>query len=120
MKVFGLNTLWAKMSFAIFILVVFMMSMVAYLFTISQFKNQRREPRQNMRRIAKQIATTGLAKIAARLKSGMTWILLKSTFRLGQQGFYFRITDEQDIRVSDFYFNRLPKLFSQRSGQGTL
>ncbi|MBD3387083.1 tetratricopeptide repeat protein [candidate division KSB1 bacterium] len=59
-------------------------------------------------------------KIAARLKSGMNWILLKSTSRLGQQGFYFRITDEQGMGVRDIYFNRLPKLFSQKSGQGTL
>jgi sensor histidine kinase regulating citrate/malate metabolism len=120
MKGFGLKTLWAKMSFAIFILVVFMMSMVTYLFTISQLQNQRQELRQNMHRIGRQIATIRLAAITTRLKSGMNWILLKSTSRLGQHGFYFRITDEQGTGVSDIYFNRLPKLFYQRTGQGTL
>ncbi len=96
------------------------MSMVTYLVTISQFKNQRQELRQNMRRIAKQIATKRLAEIAVRLKSDMNWIVLRSTSRLGRHGFYFRITDEQGTGVSDIYFHRLPKLFTPRIGQGIL
>ncbi len=96
MKILRLNTLWAKMSFAIFILVVLMMTMVTYLFTISQFRNQRQELRQNMHRIAKQIATIRLAETDGGYYVYQDWIEKIINSDAGQDLVYIAIFDKSD------------------------
>ncbi|MBD3387082.1 SpoIIE family protein phosphatase [candidate division KSB1 bacterium] len=96
MKIFRLNTLWTKMSFAIFILVVFMMSMVTYLFTISQFKNQRQDLRQNMRRIARQIATIRFAETDGGYYVYQDWIDKIINSDAGEDLVYIAVFDESD------------------------
>ena len=57
-----LNSLWAKISLAIVLMVMLIMAITTYIFTISQIKSQRAELELNMGRLAKQIASIRLAQ----------------------------------------------------------
>ena len=57
-----LDKIWIKISFAIVVLIFIIMSLVSYFFTIKQMNFERAELRENMGRIAKQIASIRLAE----------------------------------------------------------
>jgi serine phosphatase RsbU (regulator of sigma subunit)/HAMP domain-containing protein len=57
-----LNSLWAKISLAIVLMVMLIMAITTYIFTVSQVKSQRSELELNMGRLAKQIASIRFAQ----------------------------------------------------------
>jgi sensor histidine kinase regulating citrate/malate metabolism len=89
------NTLWAKIALKTVFMIVIMMGMVTYIYTISQINTQRQELRQNMGRIAKQIASIRLAETEGYYVY-QEWIdnIISSDF--GQDLVYIAIFDEQD------------------------
>ena len=60
MKLF--NSLSAKISFTIVLLIMIIMASVTYMFTVRQIDSKRREVHENMGRLAKQIASIRLAE----------------------------------------------------------
>ncbi len=89
------NTLWAKIALKTVFMIVIMMGMVTYIYTISQINTQRQELRQNMGHIAKQIASIRLAETEGYYVY-QEWIdnIISSDF--SQDLVYIAIFDEQD------------------------
>ena len=93
MKLF--NSLWTKISLAVVLMIVCVMSLVTYVFTISQIKTQRAELRTNMGRIAKQIASIRLAETEGWYVY-QDWIDNIIDSDLGEDLVYIAISDEKD------------------------
>ena len=89
------NSLWAKISLGVVILIIAVMSMVTYIFTLKQIKMQRNELSENMGRIAKQIASIRLAETEGWYVY-QDWIdnIIESDF--GQDLVYIAIFNEKD------------------------
>jgi len=91
-----LNKIWIKISLAIVVIIFIIMSLVSYFFTLRQLKFERSELRENMGRIAKQIASIRLAETKGWFVY-QDWIDNIIASDIGRDLVYIAIFDEKKI-----------------------
>ncbi len=95
MKKQFLNKIWIKITIAIVVLILIIMGLVSYFFTVRQLSVERQEIRNNMGRVAKQIASIRLAETAGWFVY-QEWIDNIIASDIGKDLVYIAIFDENN------------------------
>ncbi len=90
-----LNKIWIKITIAIVVLILIIMGLVSYFFTVRQLSVERQEIRNNMGQVAKQIASIRLAETAGWFVY-QEWIDNIIASDIGKDLVYIAIFDENN------------------------